>query len=100
MKNAVYDELLEKARDIAHRKNSNYTTSNDPMSNFRECEKLGIKGSMGIAVRISDKYSRVCQLIKGTPDMVNESLEDTLLDMANYCLLLICKLRDEQKPKK
>lgn len=97
MKNAVYEELVEKMRDIANRKNSNYATSDDPLSNFRECEKFGVRGSLGIWVRISDKYSRICQLIKGKPDLVQESIEDTLIDMANYCLLLICYLRQEKK---
>lgn len=37
-------------------------------------------------------------LIKGAPAKVNESLRDTLLDLANYCVLTVMEL-DKAKEK-
>ena len=61
-------------------------------------ENLGITSSMGVAVRLSDKWSRVCELLqKDEPQVSDERIEDTLMDMANYCLLMILCLREESK---
>ena len=46
----------------------------------------------------SHKYHRFMNLIKGTPAKVNESLRDTLLDLANYCVLTVMEL-DKAKEK-
>lgn len=45
-------------------------------------------GKTVIAVRLSDKFNRICNLIKRDELKENdESLEDTLLDMAGYSIL-------------
>lgn len=45
-------------------------------------------GKTVIAVRLSDKFNRICNLIKrGELKENDESLEDTLLDMAGYAIL-------------
>lgn len=41
-----------------------------------------------ILIRIFDKYNRLKTLIKGETQQVNdESIDDTLVDMANYCIM-------------
>lgn len=51
-------------------------------------------GSIAALVRISDKFNRVENLIinsdEGTPD---ESIIDTLIDMANYCIMTAVYMR-------
>ena len=45
-------------------------------------------GKTVIAVRLSDKFNRICNLIKrGELKENDESLEDTLLDTAGYAIL-------------
>lgn len=45
-------------------------------------------GKTVIAVRLSDKFNRICNLIKrGELKENDESLEDTRLDMAGYSIL-------------
>lgn len=45
-------------------------------------------GKTVIAVRLSDKFNRICNLIKNRKLKENdESLEDTLLDTAGYAIL-------------
>jgi hypothetical protein len=89
-------KLLEKMGDIHSRKNGNYAKASDSLSNFRLSNELGIDPFKGCLIRMSDKWSRICQLSKGVPDLVGESLEDTLIDLANYSLISILLLREKR----
>ena len=52
-------------------------------------------GKTVIAVRLSDKFNRICNLIKrGELKENDESLEDTLLDMAGYSILALKYLKE------
>lgn len=82
-------QLLEELADLHERKNQNYATSEDPLSNLRECEGLGIPPFKGTLVRLCDKWCRIKRLASGVPDLVGESVVDTLRDMAIYSLLAI-----------
>lgn len=55
-------------------------------------KKLGI---ISAVTRISDKYNRLCNLA-ANPDIDNlgESLEDTLRDMASYCIMTVMELEN------
>lgn len=55
-------------------------------------QEFGDNGIITAAVQISHKYHRFMNLIKGAPAKVNESLRDTLLDLANYCILTVMEL--------
>ena len=47
-----------------------------------------------ILIRIFDKYSRLKTLMQGTKQQVNdESIEDSLMDLANYCIMEIVERR-------
>lgn len=61
-------------------------------------QEFGDNGIITAAVQISHKYHRFMNLAKGTPTKVNESLRDTLLDLANYCILTVMEL-DKAKEK-
>jgi len=89
-------ELLKTMADIHSRKNGNYAKASDALSNFRLSNELGIDPFKGCLIRMSDKWSRICQLSKGVPDLVGESLEDTLIDLANYSLISILLLREKR----
>lgn len=55
-------------------------------------EKLGI---ISAVTRISDKYNRLCNLATNPSiDNLGESLEDTLKDMAAYCIMTIMVMKD------
>lgn len=57
-------------------------------------QKLGI---ISAVTRISDKYNRLCNLATN-PDIDNlgESIEDTLKDMASYCVMTLIELDRNQ----
>ena len=92
-----FKELLEEIKDLHERKNTNYATEEDPLSNLRKSESFGIPGYMGCLVRMSDKWSRIQELTKGKEDLVGESLKDTLQDLASYSLLCIILLEEYER---
>ena len=53
---------------------------------------------MSAVTRIGDKYNRLVNLAKGSEQEIkDESIIDTLLDMANYCLMTVMEIEDENK---
>lgn len=55
-----------------------------------------------ILIRLHDKYARLKRLLKGNPALVkDESIDDTLMDLANYANMELLERRidklDEQK---
>jgi len=51
-------------------------------------------GLISSAIRLEDKLSRFKNLIKNEAQVKDESIEDTLLDMANYAILTVMELRE------
>jgi len=75
----------------AKRKNADYAgATTDPFGNFRHVEDLGIATTaQGFLTRMTDKLCRVATFAKkGALQVTDETVEDTLLDLANYSLLL------------
>lgn len=55
-------------------------------------DKLGI---ISAVTRISDKYNRLCNLSTNKDiDNLGESIEDTLKDMAAYCIMTLIELKN------
>lgn len=96
--NPAFDALLMRMADIHRAKNHDYAKpeKQDYYSNFRECEDMGITASQGISVRMSDKWSRIKRLEAREAKVPDESIEDTLLDLANYALLKILVRREDR----
>lgn len=92
-----YIEILEECKQLSDRKNLNYATDEDPLSNLRASQDLGFKASDGVAMRMQDKIKRWIELRKGKPDEVGESIVDTLKDLINYAAFEILFLEEEAK---
>lgn len=90
---ATTEKMVQTARD----KNNDYTATDDPFDNFFAVEQLNVcEAEIGLLVRMTDKFKRVVALIKGKEQMVKEeSIDDTLIDLANYAILL--RLTRQQK---
>lgn len=55
-------------------------------------------GVAACAVRISDKFNRFTNLAKHPEiDRGDEAITDTLIDMANYCLMTIIELEKQNE---
>jgi hypothetical protein len=88
---------------ITKAKNADYTgVGDDPFANFSRVESLGITDTVrGFLVRMTDKFSRITSFAqKGVLQVKDESVEDTLFDLANYCLLLAAYIRSRKKSEK
>lgn len=86
-------QLLDEIGRLHSDKNHDYAKTDEPLSNFNRSTALGIEPWRGVLVRMSDKWSRLEQLASGkTPK--NESLRDTLIDLAVYALIDVLLLED------
>lgn len=55
-------------------------------------------GIAAAAVRISDKFNRFVNLSKHPDiDKGDEAITDTLIDMANYCLMTVIELEEQNE---
>ena len=96
----LHSDLCDKMKAITKAKNSDYTgLGDDPFANFRIVEKVGICSvEQGFLTRMSDKMARINSFAqKGTLEVKDESVEDTLLDLANYCLLFYGYIQDKKE---
>ncbi len=92
-------QLYDNNVQISSRKNSDYAGEDDPFANFRVCEALGIPAEVGLLVRMTDKLSRISNLIKPgvTAKVADESVLDTLADLANYSMILRMYLENKNE---
>lgn len=92
---AGYLKLLDEMRELHLKKSSDYGTGQDPFANVRRSARLGIAPWKAVLVRMGDKWQRIesyCQNGK----LENESLEDSLLDLAAYALICLTLRREEK----
>lgn len=104
-----HETFCAKMMDITKKKNADYTgAGDDPFNNFRHIgnfigDQLGNAAgtgpvdvvAIGFLTRMSDKFSRIGSYIaKGVLQVKDESVMDTLLDLANYSALFAGYLRD------
>lgn len=86
---AAMRDVLDEMFDIAKKKQNDYTGDQGPFWNFEKAARdAGVSPERGFLVRMGDKMSRIRTLLERPPQVVNESIKDTLLDLANYAILL------------
>ena len=87
----MFGMILQGMQDTYAAKNADYGDSvGDTYNKF---------GDISFLTRITDKYNRICSLMDKEADVKDESIDDTILDMANYCVLwLVEREFKKQKP--
>ena len=95
-------DRVQKHNEICQELNKVYAQKNHDYGNsFGETfDKLGI---ISAVTRISDKYNRLCALATKSEEerqVKDESITDTLLDMANYCIMTIIELHKNEDDNK
>lgn len=94
-----FKKLTEEMYAITEKKNSDYCGDPEqPFKNFTMVETMGgATTEQGFFTRMTDKLMRFAGFLQnGTLQVADEKIEDTLLDLANYCLLCICYLRSKK----
>lgn len=97
-----HEEMTRRMNVITKQKNADYTgaAGDDPFANFNRVASLGVCSTeQGFMVRMLDKYMRINSFVqKGFLNVKDESVEDTLLDLANYAILFAGYLRSQKRP--
>lgn len=87
-----HKELCDRIHNTCVKKNHDYGNSASALY-----EKFGL---ISYIVRMNDKMNRVNTLINRETEVKDEKIEDTLLDLANYCLLAVADMELHQKSNK
>lgn len=96
-----FEKTLEEMKKIMIAKNHDYAGELDAFKNFRYCEELGICSTeQGLMVRMSDKMSRISNLLSSDAMVKDEKITDTLQDLANYSIILKCWLETKNDSSK
>ena len=87
--------ILDNMQTVYEAKDNDYSATGLPMGNLRKCEEAGIDAWRGCLVRIGDKMSRLENFLKEKEYLViSEKAEDTVIDLANYAILMSCLLEE------
>lgn len=94
LRNKRFEELTKEIVELHLLKCRDYGTVEDPIANLREF------GLTGVVIRINDKIVRLKSFVRnGTLYVKDESVVDTLKDLATYSLLGIQLYEEELKQK-
>lgn len=92
----VLSDDVQSFMDIATDMTKTYAAKNhDYGSSFeKSCNKFGIIASV---VRLGDKMNRIESLAVKKVEVKDESIKDTLLDLANYAIMTVMWLNQQPK---
>jgi hypothetical protein len=91
-----FHEILKELGDLHDRKQADYGREGDPFANVRASEDFGVSPWIGAMIRANDKVRRI-QTYAKRGSLVNESLEDSLRDLAVYSIIALLLLEETDK---
>ena len=84
-----YKKIVTETMELCIKKNKDYGSSvQDTFEKF---------GDISYLVRITDKYNRICSLLNREGEVKDESIDDTIRDMANYSFLWLASRNLKEK---
>ena len=89
---AFHDVLAEMGL-LHNQKQADYGRTNDPFANIRASEDFDIPAWVGCLTRANDKMRRLQKAATGA-ELTNESVEDSLLDLAVYAAIGLVLYRE------
>lgn len=92
-----FHALLKQIGELHDKKQVDYGRTTDPFANVRASEAFGIAPWVGCMIRANDKMRRIQQLAQ-TGTLKNESVEDSLMDLAVYALIGLILYREGSGP--
>lgn len=79
----------DNALALMRKKNTDYSTVDDPLKNLRASAIIGIHPAKGILLRCMDKFARIANYVdNGKLEVADESVFDSIRDIINYMVLL------------
>jgi hypothetical protein len=83
-----YMQLIVELISLHEKKVADYGPIDSEEGNLKASAEFGISPWVGVCLRMNDKWKRIKHFIK-QGNLVNESVEDSLIDFANYALLAL-----------
>jgi hypothetical protein len=88
MANKYFNAVLDQMRSIHDRKVADYASAQNPYSNFEmSAEVAGVPVETVFRVLIGVKLARLAELLNNAKTPNNESIDDSIIDLANYAAL-------------
>lgn len=84
---AAHQKICETLNDLYERKNADYGDAF--AKSFNEY------GLTMVCIRLEDKLNRIKSLSKHEAHVSDESIADTLMDLANYAIMTLVELKEE-----
>jgi hypothetical protein len=92
--------FTEKMKETVLKKGDDYAGQADRLKNFKLAGNIaGDNATKNCLHAISTKVARLSQLLNSGSKPKNESVEDSLLDLANYSFLMVCILSEYNQEK-
>lgn len=91
---AFFKKTIKQMYVLTEKKNNDYAGENDPFRNFKMPAQFGFATvEQGFLTRMVDKVSRISTFVqKGELSIKEESVQDTLIDLATYSILMLAYL--------
>lgn len=92
----LHRDMCAHGLELMKKKNADYSKG-DALGNFYLSEALqATTAEMGIITRMGDKMSRLVSIIsKGKAEVETESVQDTIVDLINYSVLLAAVIAEK-----
>lgn len=87
-------KILDEIRSLHEKKSTDYGTEEDPYANVRASQEFGVPPWLGAVIRLHDKLVRIKAFTRNG-SLKNESLEDSLTDIAVYAMISLLLWREE-----
>lgn len=91
---SAFERVLDELRRLHDRKGADYDHRGQ-YSNVRGSEDFGVQPWIGAMIRANEKMKRI-QKFAQTESLVNESVEDSLMDLAVYAVIGLLLFREGQ----
>lgn len=92
--NPVFLDILDEILRTHIAKNHDYSGKAETFGNIRAAKRFGIEPWVGAVLRLNDKVARIASFLeKG--ELKCESIEDSLLDIANYAIIALAVRRED-----
>jgi hypothetical protein len=86
--NYYIDNICNEVKELLKKKNADYDSS------FSKLYKK--YGTLSSLIRLEDKINRLENLCNGHNPQINESIDDTLMDIIGYCILTLVERKKEK----
>lgn len=93
VKDKPFYDIIHEITAMHDKKQKDYGTNEDPLANIRAAADYGVEPWIGCLVRMGDKMQRLKKAARGGT-LANESIEDSLLDLAVYSIIDLVLYRE------